>query len=127
MAPAWAKSGLRIGIVIKVYKEPRMINRNSSKVDQAYNSQFTNSSFECTKASGTALTTIPANHPCLKGVMNARCPSWAHGGLPDALRTQTRALDAGKHAWGHRKCMGHLHHDCTYVRDGLINGSHGHQ
>jgi hypothetical protein len=59
-----------------------MIDRNMSKVDQAYNLRITNSSRQSNKASGTALTTNPAKHPCLKGVISARCPSWAHGRLP---------------------------------------------
>ena len=58
-----------------------MIDRNMSKVDQAYNLRITNSSRQSNKASGTALSRNLAEHPCLRGVIRARCPSWAHSML----------------------------------------------
>lgn len=56
---------------------------------------------------------------------SAWCQSWAHGGLPDALRTQTCALDAWKPAWGHSKWMGRMQHERSFVRSRLINDSCG--
>jgi hypothetical protein len=68
-------------IDIKVYEELRMIECNTSKIHGPGTLQFTASSLECNKASGTALARIPAEHPCLRGVIRARCPSWAHSVL----------------------------------------------
>ena len=67
---------------MKIYGELLMIKRDASKAHGSGTLHFTNSSFESTGASGTVLPKNPAKHPCLKGVISARCPSWAHGGLP---------------------------------------------
>jgi len=59
-----------------------MVKRDTSKAHGSGTLQFTNSSFESTETSGTVLPTNPAKHPCMTGVISARFPSWAHGGLP---------------------------------------------
>jgi len=47
-----------------------MIERDTSKANGSGTLQFTNSSTESTEASSTVLTTIPAKHPCVKGVIS---------------------------------------------------------
>ncbi len=49
---------------------------------------------------------------------------WCASGM---VWSQTCALDACRHAWDHSEWIRNLKHERTYVRDGFMNGWHGHR
>jgi hypothetical protein len=104
-----------------------MIERDTSKANDPGTLQFTNSSFESTEASGTVLTYDSGYTPLPEGGNQCSMTILGTWWASDMDRTQSCALDACKHHWGHTKWSGHLKHDTGYVRDEFFNVSYGHK